>query len=359
MSHFATEVGVLAAKYRIRPFYLAPYHTAALMPLDQSPNKEFERHWSEIRARQSNFSSLQALDACHECWDHGYSRKHVLKGWSSVGLTPDEPVCRDKVILQRGGQLFRKTVPKQDRNYVGEEACKVFSPPRGYKRAIESVRCSSCRGLVLPSHQYCPTCRKQNEAFSSISQAVEAGARQQGFRRKATCLVDMDDALDFEPAAKKHLCKVWGDMMSKVAGKDPSAPGTPAPPSGAAPSTPAPAPSTPAMPASSLQVPCEEAPAVSEAPQKEGPKEYDLDIGEDVALYILAHFKSSAQGEARPAVEYFVGQMKKKTTKAKPLSSWIHQEIVGTKVLMKPQSRQMWLACWQKNRSQRYVSAPK
>ena len=102
------------------------------------------------------------------------------------------------------------------------------------------------------------------------------------------------------------------------------------------------------MPASSLQVPCEEAPAVSEAPQKEGPKEYDLDIGEDVALYILAHFKSSAQGEARPAVEYFVGQMKKKTTKAKPLSSWIHQEIVGTKVLMKPQRRQMWLACWQK-----------
>lgn len=142
MSHFATEIGVLSAKYRCRPFYLAPYHTAALMPLDQAPNREFERAWSECRSKQSNFSTLQALDACHECWDKAYSSQNVLKGFASVGMTLGKPLCREKVLLERGPHLFRKTVPKQERNYVSDCADKVLSPPKGYKRAPDSVRCS-------------------------------------------------------------------------------------------------------------------------------------------------------------------------------------------------------------------------
>lgn len=262
--------------------------------------------------------------------------------------------------MQRGGQLFRQTVPKEDRNYGGKEADKVFSPPRGYKRAIESVRCSSaeCRGLVQPSHQFCPTCGAKNEAFSSVSQAVEMGARQQGYRRKATALTNMEDALDYEPAAKKHLCKVWGDMLSKVAGKDPAAPCTPAPVSAAVPPAPAVPQEPPKASSTSAQAPCLPAPP-PESSEKEKKTEYDLDVAEDACQFILAHFKASLQEEARPAVEFFVGELKKKASKIKPLSAWMQKEIVATRVLMKPQSRHMWLTSWKENRSHRYVSGPK
>ena len=105
LSHLSTEVGVLSAKYRVRPFYLPPYHTAAVMALDQAPNREFERRWSEIRSRQSNFSQLQAVDACHEAFDAGYNRKTVLQGFESTGMTMGMPMNRAKVILERGPQL--------------------------------------------------------------------------------------------------------------------------------------------------------------------------------------------------------------------------------------------------------------
>ena len=374
MSHFATEVGVLSAKYRCRPFYLAPYHTAALMPLDQAPNREFERAWSECRSKQSNFSTLQALDACHECWDKAYSSQNVLKGFASVGMTLGKPLCREKVLLERGPHLFRKTVPKQERNYVSDCADKVLSPPKGYKRAPDSVRCSSakCRGLVQPGHQFCPTCGAKNESFDPIAQAVDAGARQQGYRRKATALVDLQDALDFEPAGKKHLVKVWGDMLSKMRApsKDESAPTTPAPtPPTPAPTTPAPqvVPATPALQTKGPQAAPSTAPAATaKAPEAQGKQaeaeencEFDLDNPEDVCNYILGHFKASLREGAMPAVKFYVGQLKAKCTKAKPLSSLVQHEIVSSRVLMKPHTRDMWLKSWVSNRSHRYVSLPK
>lgn len=52
MSHFVAELGVLSLKYKIHSFYLARYHTAAVLALDQSPNKEFERCWNQIRAKE-------------------------------------------------------------------------------------------------------------------------------------------------------------------------------------------------------------------------------------------------------------------------------------------------------------------
>lgn len=87
MSHLSTEVALLACKYHVRPFYLQPYHTCALCPLDMAPNREFERQWSILRSKSSNFSSLEALDCAHQCFETGYSTKHVLSGWRDVGLT--------------------------------------------------------------------------------------------------------------------------------------------------------------------------------------------------------------------------------------------------------------------------------
>ena len=51
MSHVAVTVGVLSEKYKIRPFYLPPYHTSAAMLLDAAPNREMARAWSAMRAK--------------------------------------------------------------------------------------------------------------------------------------------------------------------------------------------------------------------------------------------------------------------------------------------------------------------
>ncbi|CAK9071046.1 Uncharacterized protein SCF082_LOCUS35213 [Durusdinium trenchii] len=220
--------------------------------------------------------------------------------------------------------------------------------------------------FVQPGHQFCPTCGAKNEAFDPIAQAVDAGARQQGYRRKATALVDLQDALD------KHLVKVWGDMLSKMRApsKDESAPTTPAPtPPTPAPTTPAPqvVPATPALQTKGPQAAPSTAPAATaKAPEAQGKQaeaeencEFDLDNPEDVCNYILGHFKASLREGAMPAVKFYVGQLKAKCTKGKPLSSLVQHEIVSSRVLMKPHTRDMWLKSWVSNRSHRYVSLPK
>ena len=88
--------------------------------------KEFERRWSEIRSIQSNFSSLRALDACHECWEHGYSRAHVLKGWSSIGLKAGEPVCREKSSCNGVGSCFGKLFQRKIATMVAKKLTKCF-----------------------------------------------------------------------------------------------------------------------------------------------------------------------------------------------------------------------------------------
>ena len=52
MSHVAVTVGVLSEKYKIRPFYLPPYHASAAMLLDAAPNREMARAWSAMRAKK-------------------------------------------------------------------------------------------------------------------------------------------------------------------------------------------------------------------------------------------------------------------------------------------------------------------
>ena len=418
LSHFAPEVGVLSAKYRVRPFYLAPYHTAALMPLDQSPNREFERCWSQIRSKESNFNSLQALNACHECFDHGYSKKNVLQGWSSIGLAAGESVCRDKVILERGPQLFRQVVPKEERDYVCDVADQVFSPPKGYKRARESARCSSsqCRGIVQSSHKFCPACGQKNESYNAISDAVDQGARAQGYRRKSTALVDMQDALDFEPATKRHLTKVWGDMLSKVrtggsgtcedaaetgatsaggacqkvptasaSGQKVPAPSTPAasapcktPAASAsgrkvpAPSTPAasapcktpaasgsgrkvPAPSTPAAPAPDHKSQGEGADSASEESQPN----FDLDSPEDAQKFLEAYWSRHRRAEVRPVLEFFLSQLRKEVSKKKPLSELIRLRVTQTGVLKSREGKKKFIQAWAENRSKRFAEHPR
>ena len=85
-SHLSIEVGLISAKYRIRPWYLQAYHTAALCPLDQMPNRAFEQRWSSIRSKSSNFDPLQALDACHECSEHAYTAENIASGFRDIGL---------------------------------------------------------------------------------------------------------------------------------------------------------------------------------------------------------------------------------------------------------------------------------
>ena len=286
-----------------------------------------------------------------------------MTGWSSVGLRSGEPLDRKKVILERGKQLFRQVVPKSDRMYGGQEADKVFSPPRGYKRAAESVRCSSaqCRGLVQPSQQFCPACGVKNVAFSSISEAVEMGARKQGYRRKATQLVDMDDALDFEPASKKHLTKVWGDMLSKVAGKDTSAPSTPAPQPSApsTPAAPAQAPSTPA-PAPATPVPCQDAGDVAESDADED--EWDMNNPMHCVEILENRFPANEVAKCgitpdqfSKTATFYVESLKKRTPKA-PLAQHFLKDLEV--ITASKQKRFDWLKSWSVARKQQFMAKP-
>ena len=113
---------------------------------------------------------------------------------------------------------FRKLLPATERKYEAEESSLVLPPPEGYKRATDSHRCSGthCKAMVSSSCKFCPECATPNAHYNSVANAVSKGSRSQGYKRQCDQLVDMQDALDFNPSKKQNLTKIWGDMLSKV-----------------------------------------------------------------------------------------------------------------------------------------------
>ena len=144
LSHLSVEVGLLSEKYNVAPYYLPPHHTCAVMPLDMHPNRSFERKWAEIRSTSTSFSSLQALDACHQCWDFAYTSDNIVRGFAATGLCKDSPPDVDAVVLKKP-ELFKQIVPLKERNCKDETSSAVLPPPRGYERAVASNPCSSCK----------------------------------------------------------------------------------------------------------------------------------------------------------------------------------------------------------------------
>ena len=332
VSHISVAVGQLAEKYRLRPWFLGPYHTAALCPLDQSPNCSFERRWSSIRAKASSFSPLQALDATHECFDFAYCTKNNQWGFRDIGLVPGHRVNRARVLLECGPKLFKKTVPEAQRDYETAEAQVVLDPPKGYTRAPESTR--------------------------SIAEAVAKGGRAEGYKRKATPLVDMVDALDFSPKKKANVAKVRGDLVSKARQISST---SDAPAAAADSSKPEPAgkaPSNASAASKAVFKPAQQACAeVSAAPPQ--PAEYDLDSEQHCVEWLLAAFSEQRRDSVRHLAMYYAQhELKPCTKKQVPLSEVFRVRVIDVGLLKNNQRQTTWIQRVSQQRSKKYVGGP-
>lgn len=266
------------------------------------------------------------------------------------------PLNRARVLLERGPQLFKKTVPMSDRNYVTEEATQVLDPPKGYVRATEATVCKhGCKGMVQPYHRYCPTCRGENENYSSIADAVAKGGKSQGYKRKATPLQNMEEALSLSPAKKQAaegVAKVWGDLVQtsrmRLTSKSPpeqtATPGTPALQTPASSNKDNVAPPNPATSAG--------------ADHADENIEYDLDCPESASNFLLLHWSEKNREDVKIFVERYIQKARSKITKSDPLSAIIQREVVKTGVLLKRDGRDKWLAAQKHARSIRFVAKP-
>eukprot|EP00438_Fugacium_kawagutii_P030623 Skav219539 [mRNA] locus=scaffold556:10452:14270:- [translate_table: standard] len=356
LSHLSTDVGLLSEKYNVAPYYLPPHHTCAAMPLDQAPNRAFERKWSEIRSQSTSFSSLEALDSCHQCFEFAYTAENAVRGFAATGLLKGSPPDVDAIVVKRP-ELFKQLVPVQDRNYKEPDtAAAVLPQPRGYERATATNPCVNCKKKVSPSAKFCPSCGRDNNHYCEIQACVAQGAKSQGFTRKPAEITDMKDALDFSPTRKKNLTKIWGDIQAKVR-KVQSDPGNTALDTVDVSQPPEKKPkSDPQSQAPSSSSTGEK---IVEPDKTEGQDEPEIDLEcvQDCQKYIVMHWTSPPEGLADVAL-FYVNKLKDQSTKSFPLSALMHKEIISTGILKKPPGRKTWFQAWQTNRQKRFVKLP-
>lgn len=359
--HISAEIGLLADKYRIRPYWLLPYLTKAVMPLDQKPNREYERRWSHIRSNSLDMGPLAALDAAHECWDAGYSPANIISGFRDAGIVHNEALQCEHLIQTRGPQLFKKLLSRDELQYETAEADQVFERPVGYRRASDFVTCDACSQKIQPSHKFCPHCKADNPKFSEVALAIAKGSKSQGYTLKGNNLTDLQDELaQIEPSRKANLSKVWGDLVSKTK--------VMAAPQASEVTSPAPEPPQPASSSGSAKKP--EAIQTEENPKAVPEKgiesvvpaddlqEFDLDNPEHAERYILLHFSEKVREEAVLPVQYYIMEKKNLASKKEPLSHILQKELLQTNMLAKPAGRKQFLEAWKKNRAVRFVSKP-
>ena len=356
MIHMSSEIALLSEKYGVRPFWLLPYLTKAVMPLDQKPNREYERRWSQIRTRSADMGPLAALDAAHECWDAGYNRDNVISGWRDAGIVHGESLRCEHLIQTRGPQLFKKLLGQEELQYETDEAKHVFERPTGYVRASEYITCEKCSHKVHAGHKFCPHCKADNPKFSEIALAVSKGSKTQGYSLKGGSLADVQAELaSIEPSKKANLSKIWGDLVSKVSAVSAQQEST----------APLPQP-TAVTPSSGINTSKPEKSSSSKDPPVKENKvesqtdldEFDLDCPEQAEQYIPLFFSEKIRAEAQPAVRFFISEKKAAANKKETLSHILQKEILKTNVLAKPDGRKKWLQAWQWNRGIRYVAKP-
>ena len=359
--HLTPEFTIFCDAASVRPFFFPPYATAACCPLDQAPNMVCELRWDELRSKGHGMNQLQALDCSHDCWDTGYSSKNIVSGFKKCGLS-DSGIDRTVVLVDRGPQLFRSTVSKEDLQVTTKAATALLHRPTGYKKSDDKMPCTHCAKRTPCSMPRCGFCGKENAHYSVVAECVEKGVKGGGFTRTQPEVACFEEATSHvQPGHKANLAKWSGDLIGemrrrrdKESKESSSLKPTPATPEIASSSKPTPtAPETAEPPSSSdHQPPKTETPA--EEPQK---KEYDLENPHDCVEWIVVAFKQSQQAEVRPVADFFVQNLQKKKGKD-TLAEAFYKTVLAPKLLAKPQGREAWFKAQRHNRSLRFVAHP-
>ena len=243
-----------------------------------------------------------------------------------------------------------------DRDYCTDEAAKVLDGPKGYVRAPDVTMCKNCKAMVQSSHRYCPGCTRENQSFSEVAEAVSKGGRAQGFKRKATPLVNMEEALTLSPGKRETVVRAWGDMVNKTRLIGKTTPKAEAQaPSAAQPSVQTSSSSTSkdiAKETTATNAP--ELAAEKAAP----PSEYDLDDPLSATEYLCLFWPDKSRDEAKVLVEFYIQTTKAKVSKAEPLSALIQKGLLKPGILMKKDGRQKWLEAQRHARAIRFVQKP-
>ena len=119
-----------------------------------------ELRWDELRSKGHGMNQLQALDCSHDCWDTGYSSKNIVSGFKKCGLS-DSGIDRTVVLVDRGPQLFRSTVSKEDLQVTTKAATALLHRPTGYKKSDDKMPCTHCAKRTPCSMPRCGFCGKE------------------------------------------------------------------------------------------------------------------------------------------------------------------------------------------------------
>ena len=141
--------------------------------------------------------------------------KHVLCGWKDVGIKVGAGIRRERILVERKQEVFRKVLSKEELSVEKPESKLMLPRPQGYMRAPPQAACGTCKQMTPTFLPFCGRCGAQNSHYSSVKDVVVTGARAGGFSRAQAPLADVEKVISqAEPSSS------FEQVLGRFAGRD-------------------------------------------------------------------------------------------------------------------------------------------
>ena len=109
--HLSSGFLKICLAHGIRPFYLPPYTTKALMPLDQVAHAPMSREWAMLKQllaqRKQGLTLYVALKGIAGVVGEGLKPSNAAASWAQCGFRPNQCLDRDKLFVERREELLK------------------------------------------------------------------------------------------------------------------------------------------------------------------------------------------------------------------------------------------------------------
>lgn len=132
------EMTAVCLKYNLRPWFLPPWTTKALMALHQSSHSSMAAQWSSFKKewaqKQMVLTSHLAVKAICEIAQDCLSPKLAPASWRHIGFTPGEIFNGNTLFVDRKHEFFKSVKDLQSKGSVTPSTSFKFlrkiSPPK-------------------------------------------------------------------------------------------------------------------------------------------------------------------------------------------------------------------------------------
>ena len=350
--HLSTKVVQVSLRYSLRPWFLPPWTTKGLMPLDQACRASMARAWSTFKkewAQKGHSLSLHVtVKAVVEIAEECLVPKLALASWRHCGWTPGEKFNADKLFVERKNELFKSLKDADETAASGTTSLKF-------------MRMMAPAKAVGSDSRFCPHCASPNAKFDKEkAQLLRSGARS-GWRTAPAPEISESASAEGQAGESAAVLSSLADLMKDLRQRkrkrdEAGGAAAPEPPI----SEPMSASGACAASSASKEAPAATTQATHEDGVPDSGEEHDCDTVAGCADMISCYWPRSKRKEILVLARYYVEtELKPQATKKDPLYACFYKAVTGLKVLLSKQGREKWAQTVSHNRKLRFQKIAK